>query len=140
MYEDIKQRLRNYKKILAKKNEYELQIKGLEENIGIIEMPQGESTSKTYKISSITENQAIELTDKKERLKELIKVNQLEVDHIENALGALKEWQRQAITFKFIDGRREDNICYIMDKAPKTISKYINLGLKEMNDILKEIV
>jgi hypothetical protein len=41
--------LRNYKKILAKKNEYELQIRDLEEDIGITEPPQGEATGKTYR-------------------------------------------------------------------------------------------
>lgn len=140
MYEDIKQRLRNYKKILAKKNEYELQIKELEECIGIPEQPQGEATGKTYKITSVAENQAVELAEKKESLKKLIIKYQLEVDHIENALGALKEWQRQAIMLKFIDGRREDNICYIMDKVPKTIRKYIREGLMEMKDILEGVI
>lgn len=140
MYEDIKIRLRNYKKILAKKNEYELKIKELEEDIGITEPPQGEATGKTYKISSVAENQAVELAEKKGKLKELIRINQLEVDHIENALEALKEWQRQAIKLKFIDGRREDNICYIMDKVPKTIRKYIRDGLKEITDILSDVI
>jgi hypothetical protein len=71
MYEDIKQRLRNYKKILAKKNEWELKIKELEEDIGITEAPQGEVTGKTYKISSVAENQAVNIAEKKSKLKEL---------------------------------------------------------------------
>jgi DNA-directed RNA polymerase specialized sigma24 family protein len=137
MYEDIKQRLRNYKKILAKKNEYELQIRDLEEDIGIIEPPQGEATGKTYKISSVAENQAVELAEKKNKLKELIRINQLEVDHIENALGALKEWQRQAISMKFIDGRRIESICCIMERSQRSIKGYIGRGLKVMEDILR---
>ncbi|AQR95542.1 RNA polymerase subunit sigma-24 [Clostridium saccharoperbutylacetonicum] len=136
MYDDIKQRLRNYKKILAKKNEYELQINELEEEIGIPEQPQGEVTGKTYKITSIAENQALDLAEKKFKLEQLVKINKRECEHIENALRALKEWQRQAITLKFIDGRREDNICYIMDKVPKTIRKYIRESLKELEEIL----
>ncbi|NSB31402.1 RNA polymerase subunit sigma-24 [Clostridium saccharoperbutylacetonicum] len=136
MYDDIKQRLRNYKKILAKKNEYELQINELEEEIGIPEQPQGEVTGKTYKITSIAENQALYLAEKKFKLEQLVKINKRECEHIENALRALKEWQRQAITLKFIDGRREDNICYIMDKVPKTIRKYIRESLKELEEIL----
>lgn len=138
MYEDIKNRLRNYKKILAKKNEYELKIKELEEDIGITEAPQGEATSKTYKISSVAENQAIEIAEKKAKLKELIRVNQLEVDHIENALGALKDWQRQAIKLKFIDGRRIESICCIMERSQRSIKGYIGRGLKVMEDILKD--
>ncbi|AJG98851.1 RNA polymerase subunit sigma-24 [Clostridium beijerinckii] len=137
MYEDIKQRLRNYKKILAKKNEYELQIKELEECIGIPEQPQGEATGKTYKITSVAENQAVELTEKKSKLEQLVKFNKRECEHIENALDALKEWQRQAIKLKFIDGRRIESICAIMDKSQRTIKEYIGRGLKLMDEILK---
>lgn len=138
MYEDIKNRLRNYKKILAKKNEYELKIKELEEDIGITEAPQGEATSKTYKISSVAENQAIEIAEKKAKLKELIKINQKEINHIENALSGLREWERQSIQLRFIEERRIESVCYIMNRAKKTISKYIANGLKEMEDILKD--
>ncbi|EKQ56284.1 MULTISPECIES: DNA-directed RNA polymerase specialized sigma subunit, sigma24 [unclassified Clostridium] len=138
MYEDIKQRLRNYKKILAKRNEYELQIKELEEDIGITEPPQGEATGKTYKISSVSENQAIELAEKKLRLQELININQKEIDHIQNALSGLREWERQAIELRFVEERRIESVCYIMNRAKKTINKYIANGLKEMHEILKD--
>lgn len=138
MYEDIKQRLRNYKKILAKKNEYELQIKELEEDIGIPEQPQGEAIGKTYKITSVAENQALDLSEKKARLEQLVKINKRECEHIENALGALKEWQSQAIKLKFIDGRRIESICCIMGKSQRSINGYIGRGLKLMDDILKD--
>lgn len=138
MYEDIKNRLRNYKKILAKKNEYELQIRDLEEDIGITEPPQGEATGKTYKISSVAENQAIELVEKKARLEQLVKINKRECEHIENALNALKDWQRQAIKLKFIDGRRIESICCIMEKSQRSIKGYIGRGLKLMDEILKD--
>jgi len=138
MYEDIKQRLRNYKKILAKKNEYELQIKELEEDIGIPEQPQGEATGKTYKINSVAENQAVKIADNKEKLKDLIKINQKEINHIENALNGLREWERQAIELRFIEERRIESVCYIMNRAKKTVNKYIANGLKEIEDILKD--
>lgn len=138
MYEDIKQRLRNYKKILAKKNEYELKIKELEEDIGISAMAQGESTSKTYKITSVAENQAVEIADKKEKLRELIKINQKEINHIENALSGLREWERQAIELRFVEERRIESVCYMMNRAKNTIKKYIANGLKEMEDILND--
>lgn len=138
MYEDIKQRLRNYKKILAKKNEYELQIRDLEEDIGITEPPQGEATGKTYKINSVAENQAIELAEKKAKLLELINMNQKEIDHIQNALSGLREWERQAIELRFVEERRIESVCYIMNRAKNTIKKYISNGLNEMEDILKD--
>ena len=137
MYEDIKNRLRNYKKILAKKNEYELQIRDLEEDIGITEPPQGEATGKTYKISSVAENQAIEIAEKKAKLAELININQKEIDHIQNALSGLREWERQAIELRFVEERRIESVCYIMNRAKNTIKKYIANGLKEIDDILK---
>lgn len=140
MYEDIKQRLRNYKKILAKKNEWELKIKELEEDIGITEAPQGEATGKTYKISSVAENQAVNIAEKKSKLKELININQKEIDHIENALSGLKEWERQAIELRFIEERRIESVCYIMNRAKNTIKKYISNGLKEIEDILNDAV
>jgi DNA-directed RNA polymerase specialized sigma24 family protein len=138
MYEDIKQRLRNYKKILAKKNEYELQIRDLEEDIGITEPPQGEATGKTYKISSVAENQAIELAEKKAKLMELININQKEIDHIQNALNGLREWEKQAIELRFVEERRIESVCYIMNRAKNTIKKYISNGLNEMEDILND--
>lgn len=138
MYDDIKQRLRNYKKILAKKNEYELKIRDLEEDIGITEPPQGEATGKTYKITSVAENQAVELAEKKAKLMELININQKEIDHIQNALNGLREWERQAIELRFVEERRIESVCYIMNRAKKTVNKYIANGLKGMEEILKD--
>jgi DNA-directed RNA polymerase specialized sigma24 family protein len=136
MYEDIKERLRNYKKILAKKNELELKIAELEQNIGIAAAAQSEAISKTYKISSMTENQAIELSENKEKLKNLIDNYRIEINHIENALNGLYHMNRQAIELRFIEKRSIESTCYIMDRTRKTVFKYINSGLRELHEIL----
>lgn len=139
MYKELRNRLKNYKKIKARAFELELQIKELEEGIGISAMIQTEKTSKTYKINKMVENQAIELAEKKENLKEIYNINKREVEHIENAMSVLTDKQRQAIELNIIQNRSIDNVCSIMgNKSSRTINRYIYSGLKEMDDILKE--
>jgi DNA-directed RNA polymerase specialized sigma24 family protein len=136
MYEELKERLRNYKKILAKKNELELQIEELEANVGLTAMLQGDAISKTYKISSQVESQAIQLADKKDKLKQLMNSYSIEVNRIENALNCLKEWEREAIQLRYIEGRRQESVCYMMNRSWNTVKRYIAAGFKEINDIL----
>ncbi|EEP52909.1 hypothetical protein [Clostridium butyricum] len=138
MHEEVKMRLKNYKMKVAKKNEMELRIKELEEEAGISAMAQAEKTSKTYKITKAVENQAIELADKKEKLKRFINQYKIEIDHIENALSVLTEEERKVIDLVFIQGRRKDSVAYIMDKCVRTINYYISTGLKKMNELLKD--
>jgi DNA-directed RNA polymerase specialized sigma24 family protein len=69
---------------------------------------------------------------------ELININQKEIDHIQNALNGLREWEKQAIELRFVEERRIESVCYIMNRAKNTIKKYISNGLNEMEDILND--
>ncbi|MDV3426637.1 MAG: RNA polymerase subunit sigma-24 [Bacillota bacterium] len=135
MYENIKERLKEYNKIVAQKNEIQLKIRELEENVGISAMAQGEAISKTYKITSQTENEAIELAAKKADLKKLISSYQLDIDRIDNALNSLYYLDKQAIEILYVQRRSVESACYMMNRSRKIIFKYANRGLKEMNDL-----
>lgn len=135
MYEEIKKRLNEYKKIVARKNEILLRIKELEQDVGISAMVQGEATSKTYKISSQTENQALELTTKKGDLSNLIDKYQLEIDRIDNALDSLYDKDKKAIELLYIEKRSMESVCYLMDRTRPVINKYAKRGLQEMQEL-----
>ena len=85
MKNDIKARLRNYRKVLALKREYELRIKEKTDDIGLTGIAGGEKTGQTYKITSQTENQAIALAEAKEKLEKLIEEKKIEIERLENA-------------------------------------------------------
>lgn len=139
MYEEIKKRLNNYKKIVGKRNELQLRIKELEQDVGISAMAQGEATSKTYKITSQTENQAVELASKKADLSNLISTYQIEIDRIDNALNSLYEKDKNAIELLYIDKRSMESTCYLMDRSRDTINRYVKRGLKGMLEILEAV-
>jgi DNA-directed RNA polymerase specialized sigma24 family protein len=136
MYDELKERLRSYKKYKSMKNEIELKIAELEQNVGITAMPQSEAISKTYKISSNTENQALQLADNKDRLNRLMNTYRVEVARIENALESLHHLNKQAIELRYIERRNMESVCYIMNRSVNTVKKYISIGLREIDELL----
>jgi DNA-directed RNA polymerase specialized sigma24 family protein len=60
----------------------------------------------------------------------------IEINRIENALNCLKEWEREAIQLRYIEGRRQESVCYMMNRSWNTVKRYIAAGFKEINDIL----
>ena len=113
----IKQRLKNYKFLKAKKRELEFRLQELAFSIGPSSLNYEDKGCNTNKISSTTERQAIKLAEVEEELKKLIEEHGIEIGRIENALDMLNERERQAIELKFIEGYEMATVCYKLDRG-----------------------
>ena len=134
----IKQRLKNYKFLKAKKRELEFRLQELAFSIGPSSLNYEDKGCNTNKISSTTERQAIKLAEVEEELKKLIEEHGIEIGRIENALDMLNERERQAIELKFIDGYEMATVCYKLDRGITTVKFYIKSGLRTMENLLTD--
>lgn len=134
----IKQRLKNYKFLKAKKRELEFRLQELAFSIGPSSLNYEDKGCNTNKISSTTERQAIKLAEAEEELKKLIEEHGIEIGRIENALDMLNERERQAIELKFIEGYEMATVCYKLDRGITTVKFYIKSGLIKMENLLTD--
>ena len=133
----VREKLGKYKEYKVNIKQIDIQLEELEENIGIQGQSGEERTGKTYKITSSTETQAIELeSDKKYLIKERRRYER-EVEKIDNALEVLTDFEREILIAALIERKRYwliqskynytySNIKKIEKSAIKKISKYIN--------------
>ena len=134
----IKERLKNYKFLKAKKRELEFRLQELAYSIGPSSLTYEDKGGATNKISSATERQAIKLVEAEEELKKLIEEHGIEIERIENALDMLNERERQAIVLKFIEGYEMATVCYKLDRGITTVKFYIKSGLRKMENLLTD--
>lgn len=132
----IKDRLRNYKFLKAKKTELEFRLQELSYSISPSTSNFDDRGGTTNKVSSSTESKAIELAEMKSKLEKLINEHGLEIDRIENALSALKNSERQAIELKYIEDCNLETIIYKMDRQKRSVLRYIGAGLNKIDKIL----
>lgn len=133
---NIKERLKNYRKILAEKKELELRINEQEEDIGIVGIEYGERSGPTYKITSQTENQALKLTESQEKLIKLIKEKGTEIQRLENAMSVLTDQEREVIELLYIKKHYINTVAYKVDKSPRTVKYIERAALKKMEEVI----
>lgn len=135
---NMKYRLRNYKEVKASMNEFRMKIDELEEEISCGGVSYEFKGGHTNKISSSTEDIAIRLSAKKEEFKKMFKSSSREVERIDNALNMLKEKERQAIQYRFIEEDAMPTVCYKIDRSETTTKRFIRSGLDKMEKLLKD--
>lgn len=97
-------RIRRYRELKADIFELNLRLTEIEEEmLGVSGQSGEESTGKTYKITSSTENQAEKLIDKKDEVFKSIKEKQRELDRIDNAMSILLDEEREIISIAHIE-------------------------------------
>ncbi|MGL5191600.1 MAG: hypothetical protein ACRC7S_18320 [Cetobacterium sp.] len=133
---EIKDRLRNYKYLKARKAELEFRLEELSYSIGPGGLDYEDKGGATNKVCSLVEAKAIELAEATTKLQKLINEHGLEIRRVENALNMLTEKERQAITMKYIENYSLLTIMYKMDRQERAVLYYIGNGLKKINKIL----
>lgn len=130
-------KIRRYKELKADIIDIDIRLQELdEEMIGIIAQPDGEMTSKTYKITSTVENQAEKHMKKTDGLLKKRAYKEREVKKIENAISVLTEEEYDIIETIHIKGGRwwklEEKynktyraLKYIEENAVKKMEKYL---------------
>lgn len=134
-YKDIKQRLRNYKAIKAKKKHYELTLEELNE-ISITAVNYDTIGGNSYTVSAPTEDKALELVDNICEITKIIKDFAREVMRIENAISILNDLERDVIEMVYFNGRKYDTITYKLNKSFRSVKKIENTALKKIAEIL----
>ncbi len=134
---NVVERIKRYKELQADIVDIDLKIQELETDmLGITEQPQGERTSKTYKITSGVESQAEKYMEAKEQLIKDKKIKEIEIKRIDNAMTILKDYEREVIQTVLIDHKRYallevkynrtyGRIKQIESEAVKKMSKYL---------------
>lgn len=132
---DIKNRLYNYSNLVAEKEELQLRLKELRENIGpkgIDYSGQGHGSG----ISRTTENEALRITEAKEKLHTFIRHKGIEVARIENAISILNEKELEFIELKYFKKRKVDSIPFIIDRTARSCRRLEKSALMKIDSIL----
>lgn len=132
---DIKNRLYNYSNLVAEKEELQLRLKELKENIGpkgIDYSGQGHGSG----ISRTTENEALKIAEAKEKLHSFIRSKGIEVARIENAISILNEKELEFIELKYFKKRRVDSIPCIIDRTARSCRRLEKSALMKIDSIL----
>lgn len=114
MKNEVREKIKKYKELKADIVDIDIRLEELEEDmLGISALPQGERTSRTYKITSSIEEQAERHLKRKEELLLVKNKKQRCISRIDNALSVLGEEQREIIESILINKKR---YCYLEDK------------------------
>lgn len=132
----LRYRLNQYRIILSQKKELELQLEEIEDEIGIKAIGYDSIGGGSGKVSRNTENQAINLADKKQSLKMTIAHKKIEVERIENALEVLNPSEKEIIELKHIKDHKWETVYYMLNKTDKTCRALERKALQKMLDIL----
>lgn len=115
----IKNKLEKYTELKSELEDIDLKLKELELNLGVNSIGQEESTGHTYKINRSTENQALNLIEKKDKLINARKFKELEIKRIENAINSLNSF-------------KDKNILKVMEILIKENESY-NYAITKLN-------
>lgn len=135
---NIKNRLRAYKEVKAKANEYQIQIKELDEYISCSGVSYEFKGGHTNSINSTTQDTALKLIEDKAILTSVYKTQLREVERLDNALEMLSEKERQAITLRYIEIYPLPYVCVEIDRSETTTKRFIRTGLEKMEKLLKK--
>ena len=130
-------KIKKYKEFKADIVNINIAIKELEEEVlGVAEVPSGERTGKTYKITSSVEKQQEIYSKKRDRLLRDRGRAEREIQRVDNAMTILREEERDIVQVALIDNKKyailemKYNRTYcrikqIETEAVKKMSKYL---------------
>ena len=128
----VREKLKKYKEYKANIKVKDLKIEELEEEVGVSGQGYEERTGKTYKVNSFTENQAIDILEKKEQLSKERRYYEREIERIDNALNTLNEDEREIIISSLIEGRRYSSIEVKYNYTYSNIKKIERRAIKKI--------
>lgn len=133
--------LSEYKSLVARIRDIEMQIKELEslDEIGVSAIDYSKDRiSQTFKFNSIVENQAIRIADittilKAEKIhKEILK------QRIDNAIDALNEEEKAVVKLKFIEGYKWYRVAIEIYKSERCCKQIGYRAIEKLEKILFE--
>lgn len=133
---EIRNRLKRYRIILAEKNELVFKLDEINQLIGVKAVTYDSAGSNTNKISNTVANQALSLIETKEELEILINTKGLELDRIKNAISVLSLKEKEIIELKHIEDYSWETVAYNVDRSTKTCKKIEREALIKINNIL----
>ncbi|MDT8717620.1 sigma-70 family RNA polymerase sigma factor [Clostridium sp. 19966] len=130
--------LKGYRTLKAEIIALELDIEELhdEENLGPEAISYQERTGKTYKFSSSTENQAINLIDKVQKLENEKRKKQREIERIENALSILDENEKDVLEMKHLRGYKWDVITCRLDRSYQQCKRIESKAIRRISKMI----
>jgi DNA-directed RNA polymerase specialized sigma subunit len=132
-------KLQRYKVLKAEIKDIELDLEELHEieNIGPSGISYEEKSGPTHRFNSQTENEAVNIADKSQRLENLKRAKEREIERIDNALSVLGDKEREVIELKHIKGCRWDTVTYKLDKSYPHCKRIEEEALKMLEPFLK---
>ncbi len=130
-------KIRRYKELKADITDIDIRLQELdEEMIGITAQPDGEMTSKTYKITSTVENQAEKHMKKTDGLLKKRAYKEREVKKIENAISVLTEEEREVIELAHIQLKKYWKVENQLHKSYSRLKQIENEAAEKMEKYL----
>lgn len=134
---EVRKIIKQYKRFKADIVDIEIRLKELEQDvIGITACPQGERTSKTYKITSSVENQSQKHMEQVEKLLHVKFIKQNQIKRIDNALSILDEIQKEIILYILIENKR---YSYVQEKLHLSYQRVKQIEVEALREINRYI-
>lgn len=125
-FNELRNILKNYRELKARVNDIEFDIEDLnkDENIGLPGNGMSEKTSRTYKYTDITGNEAVNITEKIKQLREEKKMKERLIKRIDNAMTILDGKEYDVIEMRYLRGMYWSPILYKLDMSYRN-AKYL---------------
>lgn len=129
--------LYNYKNTVA-------EIKILKRNLEILEndyrgtgaISYDERTGPTYKITSSVENEIVNRAEKIQRLKHKIRLKEIEIENIDDAIKILNEDQLTLVNERYFNKKTNKYVAAVLNVTEDTASRYKNIVINKLATLL----
>lgn len=132
-YKETEYLLYNYKMFLISIENMKRDIELLKEECGVSGVnTEGINTSKTYKISSISENTALANIEKIEYLESRIASTMEKIEKVDRTLEGLTEEERKVLVNRYIEGRQWWKVAYNVGYSERHCKRIRNEAMEKM--------
>lgn len=133
----LRERLSDYRMILATKRELELRLQELDETIGLKAITYAENSGGVTGTSNKIQDEALKLISLKQEIEMTIEHKRLEVNRISNALSILSPEEKRVIDLKHLQEYRWENVAVIISRSEKTCKRIERKALLRMLKVIQ---
>ena len=136
-FKKVEKMLYNYKNTIA-------EIKILKRDLEIIEndyrglgsIGYDERTQSTNKFNSDVENEVIKRAEKIQRLKNNIRLKEIEIENINDAIKVLNEDELTLVNERYFNKKTNKYVASVLNVTEDTASRYKNIIIKKLSILL----
>lgn len=140
-FQQVEAMLYNYKNTKA-------EIKILKRDLEILEndyrgtggISYEERTSPTYKISSSVESEVLKRAEAIQKLKNKIRLKEIEIENIDDAIKILNEDELTLINERYFNKKTNKYVASILNVTEDTSSRYKNSAISKLCTLLRQKV